>query len=895
MRGPGERRYRLLLRLYPREVREDMEADLLELFVYRREQRLRERGRLGVGFWLETTGDVVKSAVRERREPLDRRGRPPVGSEGGGEGMRGWLDDLSYAARRLARSPGFTATALTILVLGIGVNATAFSVVNALLLQPPPFVAPEEIVVVMQDDDRGAPAGTSYPAYEDMTRHVSFRSVSAFYSDQAFLQQGEQGLTPILIEYATASYMDVIGLPPARGTWFGREHDDPNGPPAAVLTYGMWADRMAADPDVLGRTLRINGGTVTVVGVGPPEFNGGRGPAAVDLWLSVSAMRATGGRAFSLTRREDHPFNVRARLAPGVTVEQARASMNVLAADLARTYPELNEGRGISVFPVLQTRVSPEVDAQMTSAAAFTMGVVILVLVIGTLNLANLLLVRSTARAREIAVRLALGAGRARVVRVVVSEAMVLAAVGGLGGLIMAAAVAGIARNVRLDFTIPVLVDLRLDAAVVGFTLMMSVTTGLVFGLIPALRATRRDVNATLRDAAASGLGRRRRITLTGALVSGQVAVSLLLLVVAGSFVESVMRARSADPGFDWERTAFVQVSAAQLGLDGAATLALFDQLEQRIETLPAVERATTSLMLPAAQFGTTTLLLGAEVSGADRPTEIPWNYVSPDYFEVLGIELLHGRLLEPSDVDGGDVAVVSEAFAQTYFGRSDVAGAEYRSEASPDVAREIVGVVSDATVRSLGESPTASIYWPIDFAASRINFIVRASADPADVIAGMRAEIRAVDPRIMILGASTMGDHLGDTLMRQRLAGTLLAGLGGLALALAMLGIYGVVSFAVSRRRYEVGIRIALGAGGDSVVRLFVRDVAGVVLVGSLVGAALSVPGRGLVGQFTGSAGSPAVTAGVAALLLMTSVIATLLPAVRAARTDPTSALRQE
>ena len=810
--------------------------------------------------------------------------------------MRGWIDDLIYAGRRLRRSPGFALTALTILILGIGVNSAAFSVVNSLLLQPPPFEAPERVVMVLQDDDSGAPSSTSYPAYLDMTRTPDvFESLSAYYNDQGFLEQGDQ-LAPILVEYATASYLDVIGLSPSRGSWFQLEHDDPSGPPVAVITHGMWQDRLAADPDILGTTLRINGGAVTVVGVGPPEFNGGTGPAAVDMWLSISAIGPTGGRAASLQRRQDHPFTVRARLADGVSIEQAAGAMDRLAAELARAYPELNATRGISVYSVLSTRISPEVDAQVVPAAIFAMVVVVLVLVIGTLNLANLLLVRSTARAREIAVRLALGAGRRRVVRVVMAEAIVLSLLGGAGGLALAALSARLLRNSRFDTVIPVLIDLRLDAWVVLFTAALAVLTGVVFGLVPALRATRRDVNATLRDEASSALGGRRRFGLTGALVAGQVTVSLLLLAVAGLFVESLLRAQGTDPGFDHENTAYITVNALPLDFDDESTLLLFEQLEERFEGLPGVNRATTSLMLPGAQFGTTTLLLGSGLGGVDRPTEIPWNYVSLDYFDVLEIPLLHGRLLTELDAEGDGVAVVSEAFARTYWGRSDVVGETYRSEGNPDQRMEIVGVVGNTTVRSLGEAPSPSIYWPINFAYPRINFIFRVEGASSEVLTAARAVVREADPRVMVLASGSLRDHLGDTLERERLAGGLLGGLGFLALILAMLGIYGVVSFAVSRRKHEVGIRIALGAGRESVVGLFVRDVSAVVLIGAVLGVALAIPVGRLVGNFfTGSTGSPLTMAGVAGLLLATSLVATVIPAFRATQTDPTNALRQQ
>jgi predicted permease len=891
----GERRYRLFLQAWPPASREELETELMTAFRWYRDRELERSGRLGPRFWAAMARDALRSGFEERREPLDARGRPSVRSHGGGDGMRGWIDDFGYAARRLVRSPGFALTALTILVLGIGVNATAFSVVNALLLQPPPFGDPEGLVVMLQDDDGGAPTSTSYPAYRDMTEYDVFESVSSFYTAQGFLGEIGEPLTPLLLEYATASYMEVIELTPSRGVWFDTSHDDPNGDPVAVLTYRMWSERMGEDPDVLGTTLRVNGGLVTVIGVGPPEFNGGRGPASVDLWLSVSAMGVTGGRQASLERRQDHPMTVRARLAEGVTVEEARAAMDGLAEDLARTYPEINEDRGISTIPLLDTRVSPEIDAQLVPAAAFAMAVVVLVLMIGTLNLANLLLVRSTARAREIAVRLALGAGRGRVVRVVLSEALLLSALGGAGGFAMAWVVAQTLRNSRFDFVIPILVDLRLDTTVVGFTALMAIGTGLIFGLFPALRATRRDVNATLRDDASAGLGARRRFGLTGLLVTGQVAVSVLLLALAGVFVDSYARAQSADPGIDYERTAHIQINTTMTGLEGEAALGLLQQLEERMRALPMIDHTTSALMLPAAQFGTTTLLLGAEVDGADRPTEIPWNYVTSDYFEVMGVELVEGRLFEASDVDV-DVAVVSEAFARTYYGRTDVAGRTYRSEGSPDQPREIIGVVSDAAVRALGESPVPSIYWPLDFAFSRTNLLFAYQGDASEAIGAVQDAVRSTDGRIMILGAASMEEHLGDTLTQQRMVSVLLAALGSLALLLAMLGVYGVVSFAVSRRRQEVGIRIALGAARDSVVALFVRDVAAVVIIGALLGGALALPVSRLSAElFTGTGGNLAMSGVAAVVLLLTSLGATIVPAMRATRTDPTNALRQE
>lgn len=895
-RGRGESLYRLLLLAYPRPFREEYEDVLLELFQYRRDQRLRAAGRLGGGFWSYIGRDVAASAWRERRHPLPARGAHERHTPSRGDGMKGWIDDFAYAGRRLARSPGFSLAALTILVLTIGANSTAFSVVNALLLQPPPFAQPERVVTILQDSDAGLPNSTSYPAYLAIT-HVEgvFESVSAYYQNQALLEQDDV-LTPILVEYATASFMDVVGLSPSRGTWFDAAADDPSGPPAAVITHKMWTGRLGSDPDVLGSIIRVGGGAVTVVGIGPASFNGGIGLAAVDLWLSISALRPTGGNFATLTRRQDHWFTVRARLTPEASLIQASAAMDRLGEDLARSYPELNADRGITVLSVLTNRISPQADRSMMLGSVFAMAVVILVLLIGTLNLANLLLVRTTTRARELAVRLALGAGRARVVRVVVTEAVLLAAVGGAGGLAMAYGVTAALRNSRFDFGLPLSIDIRLDGGVLLFTLTISAVTGLVFGLLPALRATRRDVSASLRDDAVTMIGARRRFGLTGVLVASQVAASLLLLAVAGLFLESLSSAEGADPGFAYENTAYVQLGMAPLGLESDEATLLYGRLEARLEALPGVGGVTESARLPGAMFGSTTLLLGAGVGGVDRPTEISWNYIAPDYFQVMGVPVLHGRAFEDADLTGPDASIVSAAFARTYWGRSDVVGENYRSEADPDVRREIIGVVGDVTVRALGEPPTPSIYWPLNVSLRSPNFIFEAEGSMPEALGAVRAAVSDFDSRIMILQASSMRDHLGATLGIQRVVGTLLGLLGGLALLLAVLGIYGVVSFTASRRRHEVGIRMALGAGREAVVRLLVRDVSMVVLVGAAVGLALSIPVGRVVGLlFTGAGGSLASTGAVAALMLVTALVATVIPALGAARTDPANALRRE
>ena len=896
-RTRDERLYAALLRAYPRRHREQYSDALMDMFRHRRDERLRSSERLGVGFWLFILRDLFASGWKERREPLESNGRGGIRTDPGGDGMKGWVDDLAYASRRLWRSPGFSATALVILVLAIGVNSTAFSVVNALLFQAPPFADPDAIVDVLQDSDDGRPNSTSFPAFQDIARTPGvFASVGAVMTTGAFLEQDGQ-MASITVQYTTSHYLPVLGLSPSRGRWFDESEDEVDAAAAAVISHHMWQDRFGGDLDIIGTTLRIAGGSVTVVGVGPTEYNGGVGPATNDLWMSISAMKVTGARWQSLTRRQDHPFVVTARLLDGVSVDAAQIAMTRLAEDLAATYPELNTDRKITVLPLIGGGLSPDAYSTIAPAAALVMTLVGLVLLIATLNLTNLLLVRTAARAREIAVRLAMGAGRRRLIRVVVSEALVLAALGGVGGLAMAFWVTNALSRTRVDLGTPITLDIQLDPKVLAFTAAVSIVAGLLFGLVPALRVTSRDVTASLRDDARERIGARRRFGLTGGLVAGQVAVSLLLLAVASVFLESLVRARVADPGMAYGDAGYLQVSLLPLGVGFVETQSILGLLQERLEALPAIKRVTVAAQLPAAQRGSSTLLVGSGVTGIDKPTEVPWNVVPPNYFDVLEIPIVHGRSFADADAGGAEVAIVSEAMALAYWGRTDLVGEFLRSENAPNDPVEIVGVVGDVTVQALGEAPTPSFYRPLGQWGAGSPFLVVRASGPVPSALGAAAEaVRAVDGRILILRSSTLENHFGDTLQRRRIAGVVLTGLGGLALVLAVLGVYGVVSFSVSHRKREVGIRIALGAGSESVVRLFIRDVAVVVVGGAIAGLAISLPASRFVGQqFTGGPGSPWLIAAIAAGLIATALVATLAPALRAARTDPTNTLRQE
>lgn len=894
-----ERLYGLLLRAFPSAFRRDFGERLMELYRYRREQARV----IGGPFWRSRflwfiAWDLLRSAWGER---LGRK--VPVLSVGTiterqrGSGMDGWVGDLGYSLRRLSRSPGFSLAALTILALGIGFNTAAFSFVNAVLFQPPPFEQPDRLVEILQDSDGGGPQSTSYPAFLDISEFDEiFTGVAARSFSSASMGAGDD-VVPVTVEYATSAFLPVLGLRAVRGRWFEESEDHVDGPAVAVITHRYWTNRFAQDPSVLGATFQMDGSPVTVVGIGPEAFSGGRGIATGDFWLSISAMDPAGRAAAALTRRQDHHYRVVARLREGVTPEAAQAGMEQLADRLARDFPEMNRDRRIHVLPV--TLVGAENRGRFVPVAALLMGIVGLVLLVASINLANLLLVRGMSREREIGIRLALGGSRLRLIRVVFGETVVLSALGAALGLGLTYWLMTFLGRIELALAGPVTLDIHLDTKVLLFTVIIAGGASLLAGLLPALRTTSPGAATVLREKADTRPG--RRVGLIGALVSAQVAVSLILLVAAGLFVEGTLRASSADPGFDPQNLTIVNVDFGSLNLSPEEVHATYDRLEERITALPQVRSAARAFSVPVGLRGTTTLLVGDLVDGRRRPVEVPWNVVNADYFETLDIPLLHGRLFEARD--GGDApgrVVVSRTMAESFWGRTDIVGETYVSESSPDTPVEIIGVVEDVKVASLQEELRPSVYFNGRRSAiPRMNLLVRTAGEGSAlaVISPIREIVRGVSSQVRVPQALTMEAFLEGTLGRQRLTSRVLMGVGLLALALAGLGIYAVVSFRVTRRVSEVGIRMALGAERTSVLRLFLREMLGVAGLGVLAGTIAAVPVSSLIGaNFTGSQGVPTgVLVACIVTLSLTTLLATALPARRASRLDPAKTLRQE
>ncbi|HEX7117182.1 MAG TPA: ABC transporter permease [Longimicrobiales bacterium] len=894
-RPPGARLIRLLLRLYPAPFRAAYGEEMVA-FIAGRLERARVRGgriaALRAG--LRAAADIVRTAVAERFEV-----RSSIQSKRKGDGpMSSMISDLRHAVRRLRATPLFTLSATAILAVGIGLNATVFSLVDTILLQPPPYEDPERIVHIYQDSDYGSPSSTSFPAYREMAAIEGvFSGVAATSSDGA-VWETEAGPRNVSVEYATASYFPVLGLRPQRGRWFGPEHDRVGSAMVAVVSHRAWRTLLGGDPGVVGRTIRLNNQLVTIIGIGPADFNGEAGAVVTDFWLSISSTPVSGPyRVANLDRRQDHWYQVKARLAPGVTIEQAKVAMTGLARHLAETYPELNEGRGITVFAHDEVRLHPDVDGGLVTASAGMFALATLVLVLACSNLANLLLVRGISRGPELAVRQALGAGRGRVVRLLLFESLLLSALGGAAGLGLAA------WSVRLVPGVPLpapggTLDVGFDHRVVVFGTLLALATGLVFGLLPALRSSRTDVAGALRDESRSQSTGRGVSLVRGGLVAVQVAVSLVLVVGAGLLTRSLTNAERVDAGVDVERIAVIGTNLRQGGVETGELPIVTRTLLERIEALPGVESAALTTRLPVQDGGTTTQVVDGYVppSGTGA-VEVPFAYVSRDYFETMGIRLVAGRGFTPDDRRGTPrVVLVNETAARVFWG-GDALGGRIRPQGSSGAWMEVVGVVADVKVSDLREPPTPMVYYSADqVALGAFTIVARTAGAPAALTAGLRSALREVRPSLPVTRLGPLDAHLGETLAGLRAAAALLGAFSLLAIVLAGFGVYAVVTFTVERRARELGIRMALGAAPSRLVWTVVGRTLLVVAAGVVAGLAVAAFAMRVLDSLlfgVGSADGVTFTM-AAALLAVAGGAAAFLPARRAARADPVEALRQ-
>lgn len=823
------------------------------------------------------------------------------------------MNDLRYATRALRNHPGFTLVAVLTLAVGIGANSAIFSLVDAVLLRPPAGLAgPQRLVTIYTSDYSSGDFGTSsYPDLEVIRAEQGvFAAVGAYASRPLSVSLGEQA-EMMAATLADAGYFGTLGVVPAAGRLIGPDDASvPGSSPVVVVSHAFWRARFGGDPGAVGRTVRLNGREFTVIGVTPAGFNGLLGSVTSDFWIPLTMDPVmfdpeTGRLSLDqLTNMGGRWLQVMARLQNGVTIEQAQARLTALARARFERFPDMwrtitGEGRKLTVRPGSYARVPPRGRGMVVGMSTLLMIVVGLVLLVACANIANLLLVRAAGRRREIAVRLSLGASRGRLVRQLLTESWLVAVMGGVMGLVGAGVLADLIVSLRPPVNIPVRLSVGIDARVLLFTLGLCVLTGAVFGLVPALRASRPNVVTELKGDA---IGQRtgRRFGLRGALVVGQLAVSVTLLVGAGLFLRSLRQAQAVDPGFDPTNTVLMSFALTANGYNQARAQAFYDQLLERAQALSGVEGATLASNVPlGACCGRRFTRPEGYTPAPGEDTEINWNVVGPDYFRVMRVPLVRGRAFTETDRERAPLVVmVNEAFARRYWPGQDPIGKGVSLSGPDGPFRPVVGVVADGKYRSLAEDPLPFLYIPAaQQNRATMTLHVRTRDDPTALLERLRQEVRALDPSLPIINPTTLQDQIGIAVLPQRLAATLLSAFGLVAVLLAVIGLYGVMAYAVSQRTREFGIRTALGATRRDVAALVVSEGLVLAAVGTLLGVAASVAvtrlARALL--FEVSPTDPIVFGGVTALLLGVTVLASYVPARRAARVQPMEALRYE
>jgi predicted permease len=816
---------------------------------------------------------------------------------------------MRHAFRRLARDWRFTVAAVAILALGIGANTAIFSLINATLFSRQPVVDPDRLVDIYQSGvNRNGVDASSYPAYLDMAEFRDvFASTTAASVPLGVSYQHENLIRPAIVEYTTAAYLSVLGLQPSLGRWFEAGEEARGAGVVAVLGHRMWTRKFHADPSVIGRTIRIEGVPVTIVGVGPAGHNATINIGVVtDFWMPITSVVTLGAPPRTLERRpEEAGFLVKARLRDGVTVAQAQAAMRILGARLATEYPNEDPGKGITVFASSDVRVHPQLDGVLRWLATVLLGVVGLVLAIACSNLATLLLVRGAARAREVAVRLALGATRGQLIRHLLTESILLSVAGGAAGCLMAWWGIRLLNVVEL----PIVVNLGLDYRVLTFAIALSLFTGVAFGLAPALKATRVDLVTGLHADGAARSADHRWFTVRNALVAFQVAVSVLLLGGASLFLQMLNASRTQRVGFAVDGVAMVETDTRYAGYSAAEATRAYEELRRRVAAIPGVHSAVLTRGLPMQTTGTPVVVQTAGPdAGASMAAGAIW--AGTGYFDLLRIPVLYGRPIDERDRrDTPRVAVISETMARRYFGAVDAVGRRFRVEKETDTWMEVVGVVRDTgTADRQGDliDPTPQLFYR-SFAQWDLpptTVLARTSLDAVGLAGAMQRELRGINAALPVVSSQTMAQQLEGSLLAPRAVAAILAALGALGLALAGIGLYAVIAFAVSQRSREIGIRMALGAQSRQVVWSVTREVAALVGVGTGAGLILSLlailglraaaaPAPGI--SLYRPAADPVALLAIAAFMAAVALAAAYVPARRAARMDPLAALRHD
>ena len=840
----------------------------------------------------------------ERIDCMPKHELTPAGSQSHVNMIEDLRRDLGYAMRTIRKAPAFAVFVILTLALGIGANTTVFTIVNTLLLQPLPVADQSKLTAIgIVSADRGSrttrPLPMSYADLEDyQTRNDIFESLAGYSSLRTVTWQRPDGTRALFAELVTTNYFSTLGLRAARGRFFAPEDKKPDRQAVVVLNHGTWQTVFGGTDDIIGRTVQINQVPFTVIGVAPPHFIGINAIAGPDVWLPAPMAERLFSDAMRgiFTDRTKAMFRGVGRLNPGHTRAQAQAGMSTIASMLARDYPATNEGRTVVVEPIREALFPTTGSRPIALASGGLLAVVFMVLLIACSNVANLLLARSAAREHEIAVRLSLGASRSRLIRQLLTESLLLAVISGAAAVFVGYA------GLRILFSaLPsavTFVSPKLDATVWSFLALVSLASGLLFGILPALKTSRANVAGTLKDEARTTGKTRRKVTIAGILLVGQVAFSFLLIATAGLFIRSIQHAYDLDPGFRTDRLAVFITSPGQAGYPQARGRAFYRDVRDRIRVMPGVESVSWASNMPLWARPVSGLQIEGRPlrSATDTVTTIV-NTVTDQYFQTIGTPITRGRAFTDLDREASmPVAVVNETLARDAWPDGAALGKRIRLPGESQW-RAIVGVAKTANYSAWGEPAQPCVYLPLEQNyLEAMTLYVRTSGEPQQIVMPVERAVAAAAPDVLVSGVRTGREIVDGGLFQARMGVALLSVFGVLALVLATVGLYGIVAYSVNRRRREIGLRMALGASGGTVVRLVLMQGMWLVIAGVVLGcAAALLTGRVVSRLLYGiSGGDPLTVSAAAAVLLSAALLACYLPARRASRVDPLLALRE-
>ena len=821
------------------------------------------------------------------------------------------IADVRFALRWLRRSPGFTAIAILSLAIGIGFNTALFTLVDAVVFRPLPVAQPDRLAeVYTTSPDGDLFATSSYPDYLDFKAqsHV-FSDIIGYTPLIAAVSAGDRSRMA-LGEVVTGNYFQVLGLRAQVGRTLVPDDDRPGAPRAVFLSHALWVRDYGSNPGIVGQSIRIHNQPYTVVGVAEKSYTGMVPMLSAALWIPITYVddgepggiisnvpSPTGNTR--LERRGTRWMFLKGRLKDGTTIAQAQADLEVIASQLMTAYPATNKDRRVAVMP--RVHIHPLADKTLLPIALGLMLVVGLVLLVACANVASMLLARASGRQKEIGIRLAIGASRARITSQLLTETLVMALLGAAVGIGLAWALMQVALAIKLPIPIPLAFSLQIDGRVLLFTIVVTMVASVVAGLVPALKATRPNLVSELKgDSPAASVGSRRWTTRDG-LVVVQIAVTMVLLVSSGLLTRSLIAAQKIGFGFEPHGIAILSTELGLIGYDDARGTRLFDQAVQRIRAISGVEAAAIAERTPfSINYNRSNIFVqGRHEPGDLKGYLVDSTRVAPEYFDALAVPIVQGRNFAAADTAASPkVAVVNEAFARKYWPNENVVGKVFHMRALDGPAYEIVGVSADYKVNTPGEPATPYVHFAYTQQPSAGEAIIARTRGNAEMLlAAMRRELLALDPNIVLLDNQTMTAQVDTTLMPAKLGAFSVSGVGIVAMVLAAIGLYGVIAYSVSRRTREIGIRMALGAGRTAVVGLVMRQGFVLTMVGVVVGALLSAAAAKAVSGALYGIGylDPVTWIGAIVTLFAVAALANAIPARRAAVVDPSAALRSE